>query len=168
MQIMMRGWLGIDPGATGAVALILEDGRVVIRDWPGDECALADLCSELSDLAAVDLAVIESQQAMPKQGVVSTFKLGVNYGMWLSALAGQGWPFRVVRPADWKKGFGYPTGKKGSKAHSLTLARRLYPQAAHMLGRGCDHGRAEALLLAHLAKGGIVVEEEISFEEAIA
>ena len=55
MQIMMRGWMGIDPGATGAVALILEDGRVEIRDWPGDECALADLCSELSDLAASNL-----------------------------------------------------------------------------------------------------------------
>ena len=167
MQIMLHGWMGIDPGATGAVALILEDGRVEIRDWPGDECALADLCSGLSDLAAVDLVIIESQQAMPKQGVVSTFKLGMNYGMWLSALAGQGWSFKTVRPAEWKKGLGYPAEKKGSKAHSLTLARRLYPQAAHMLGRVCDHGRAEALLLAHLAKEG-KVENEISFEEAIA
>jgi hypothetical protein len=30
-------WVGIDPGATGAVAIIEEGGRVEIRDCPAEE-----------------------------------------------------------------------------------------------------------------------------------
>lgn len=166
---MISGWIGIDPGATGAIARILSDGRIDIFDWPGDERALADLLFRLTLDGGIQSAVIEGQQAFPGQGVVSIFKIGLNYGMWLGAIASQGWPLRVIRPADWKKGLGYPAkekSKKGaskkeaairkaaSKEYSLTLARRLYPAAAKLLARKMDHGRAEALLLAHIAKGG--------------
>ena len=156
----MIGWIGIDPGATGALAVIWVTGKVEILDWPGDERALLRMLDSLDHYDAkfhtqIQWVVLEYQQAMPKQGVSSTFKLGMNYGMWLSAIADQGWPLEIVRPTEWKKGWGYPAkDKTGGKEHSLTLARQLYPQAAGLLARKKDHNRAEALLLAHIAKGG--------------
>lgn len=156
-QFFMNGWIGIDPGATGAIAVIEDSGNIFIWDYPGDERALHHLVGIEMRVMQIRItkAVIESQQAMPGQGVSSTFKLGCNYGMWLMACASCNWPLETVRPAEWKRGLGYPAkDKKASKEHSLTLARRLYPQAARYLMRKMDHNRAEALLLAHYAKEG--------------
>lgn len=151
----MNAWVGVDPGATGAIVMVKEDGGVIVRDFPGDECALVGLLSALGTEAEVKAVWVEQQQAMPGQGVSSTFKLGMNFGMWIAAMAFMRWPYRTVRPAEWKKGLGYPAkDKKAGKAYSLTLARRLYPQAAGLLSRAGDHNRAEALILAHLAKTG--------------
>lgn len=158
----MNGYVGIDPGATGAIAVIWEDEfdqQVIIDDCPGDERALAELLMDLKVMErhgdVIRHVLIEHQQSFPKQGVASTFKLGVNYGSWLMALAMLKWPAWDIRPADWKRGLGYPPKEKdASKEHSLKLARRLYPSAAGLLTRKKDHNRAEALLLAHLAKEG--------------
>jgi crossover junction endodeoxyribonuclease RuvC len=152
-----NAWIGIDPGQTGALALIDSDDGVIVHDWPGDERTLIDLCRTIHLSHRIRSVWIEQQQAMPGQGVSSTFKLGVNFGMWLSACAAFDWPVHTVRPSAWKLGLGYPAGDYNkSKKHSLTLARRLFPQAADRLKRVKDNGRAEALLLAHLAKGGKV------------
>lgn len=149
----MNGWVGIDPGETGALALIRSDDSVEIWDWPGDERLLAVLITAVNIDVDVSRCIIEHQQSMPKQGVSSTFKLGVNYGMWLAAVAHAFWPLLIVRPAHWKKHHGYPAkDKDAGKKHSLTLARRLYPQAAKYLTRVKDHNRAEALLLARYAR----------------
>jgi crossover junction endodeoxyribonuclease RuvC len=150
-----KGWVGIDPGKTGAIAFIDENEEVVVFDYPGDERALSDLLETISWVITPARIVIESQQAFPGQGISSAFKLGVNYGMWLSAIAARAWPLVIIRPGEWKKGLGYPPkDKKASKAHSVTLVRQLYPQAGKYLLRVKDHDRAEAILLAHVAKGG--------------
>lgn len=150
----MNGWIGIDPGASGAIALINDD-ETHVWDWPGDERLLIKLLWPWDLEFKIQRVVLEYQQAMPKQGVVSMFKLGVNYGMWLAAVAGFNWPLKIVRPAEWKKGLGYPAGDyEASKAHSLTLARQRFPELADQLSRKKDNGRAEALLLAQIAKEG--------------
>lgn len=151
----MEGWAGIDPGATGAIAIITSDDRVVIRDYPGDECGLVAELLPLDLEVTIKKALIENQQAMPKQGVSSTFALGKNFGGWLMALAFMRWPYQAIRPQEWKRGLGYPSNdKKLGKEYSRILARRLYPQAAELLARVKDHNRAEALILAHLARTG--------------
>jgi crossover junction endodeoxyribonuclease RuvC len=131
-----------------------EEGEIGIEDYPGDERSLIRKLQALSTRFDPRMVVLELQQAFPGQGVSSTFKLGQNYGIWLAAIASCGWPLTIVRPAEWKKGLGYPAkDKKEGKAYSLTLARRLYPAAAGDLARVKDHNRAEALLLAHYGKG---------------
>jgi len=160
----MVGYVGIDPGETGAVALIREDDSIEIWDWPGDERALVPVIQAIAFDVTVGMAVIEHQQSMPKQGVSSTFKLGVNYGMWLAAAAAMAWPLLIVRPNAWKSNQGYPVkDKDGGKKHSLALARRFYPQAEKYLTRGKDHNRAEALLLARYAMRGAVDKDGNSF-----
>lgn len=173
-------WIGIDPGATGAIAVLTSDGNVAVYDFPGDERALTDLVFDIHMSSRVQMVIMEQQQAMPQQGVSSVFKIGMNYGMWLAAIAARGWPMCLVRPAAWKKGHGYPAPpakvkgqekadrkrimnqhKKALKAHSLTVARRTFPQAADRLTRSSmDHDRAEALLLADLARKQVFYETE--------
>lgn len=139
-------YIGIDPGATGAIAAIFPDGECNVWDYPGDEVALADILTDIR-MGRDCRAVVEQQQAMPKQGVTSMFKLGLNFGAHLGALAALQIAVRTVRPAEWKKGYVPP---KSDKGESLTVARRLFPTAP--LTRKKDHGRAEALLLADYAR----------------
>jgi len=70
-------YIGVDPGATGAIAAVNVDEDVLIADFnPGEVLrflegvVLEDVCR----------AVIEKVGSMPKQGVSSTFKFGANYG----------------------------------------------------------------------------------------
>jgi hypothetical protein len=143
----MRTYIGIDPGQSGALAVIHRDGYTV-DDWPGDEVAAADLLRMVMvNHQGPYMAALELVHAMPKQGVASMFKFGCNFGVWKGLLAMAGIPFRLVRPQEWQKGF---ISKADGKTAALAAARRLFPDAP--LGRAKDHGRADALLIANWCK----------------
>ena len=56
-------YLGIDPGQSGAAALI-HDAGIEIIDWPGSETAAADSLSWLLECYGTPtLCVVEQQQA---------------------------------------------------------------------------------------------------------
>lgn len=154
----MKYYVGIDPGQTGAAAFIFPD-ETKLLDWSGDERrTAAALVWEDVLHGPPEMVFIEHQQSFGIEGRATLSTLMQNYGMWLGMLAALNWPVTVVRPSEWKKGLGYPKknpkNPKPGKDHSLTLARRLFPGAAGGLTRVKDHNRAEALLLAYLARGG--------------
>lgn len=169
---MAELWIGIDPGAEGALAGLAETGEVFVEDWPGYESPLINLVEGINFEWEVLGVVIEIQQSMPRQGIASAFKGGMGYSAWITAASAMRWPILLVRPNDWKRGLGYPspppkrTGqakkerekvlrkhRNDLKNHSLALARRRYPQAATtFLTRKKDHDRAEAILMAELAR----------------
>ena len=142
--------LGIDPGATGAVALLTHDGEALVRDYPGDASQAADLIRDWRMGFRIELAAVEAQTAMPKQGVVSMFRLGMNYGSWLGILAGLGIPTLLVKPRQWQAGVLLKQDGADTKAQSLAAARRRWPDLE--LGLKKHHGRADALHLARYAK----------------
>lgn len=150
----MIGWIGIDPGNTGAIAAILSDGRVLISDLSADERDVWSAFSGMEIELVPELVVVEKQASRPAQSAPATFGAGRNYGFVLMACAAMRWPMHLVAPDQWKKKIGgYPAKARAlSKSHSIVTARRLYPQAAHLLTRAKDDGRAEALLLAHCAR----------------
>ena len=80
---------------------------------------------------------------MPGQGTRSMFTVGLGYGLWLGILASLRIPYTPVRPAIWKRSMGLSKDKEGARLRAM----QLYPGAD--LRRKRDHGRAEALLLAH-------------------
>ena len=144
---MTRYWLGIDPGITGALALLDEQGEAVeLIDMPGNVADLADwIWGVWSWDTATEhqiQAVVEIQSAYPKQGVVSSFKTGKGYGEILGCLAALRIPYRLVAPGTWKRAMGVSADKEQARAK----ARERWPTAS--LSRKKDHGRAEALLLA--------------------
>lgn len=134
--------IGIDPGVTGAIGWLRGGLFSTVADMPGNPADLADLLR-----GNEGVFIVEQAQAMPKQGVSSTFKTGQGYGQILGVLAALRLPYRTVTPAVWKRSMGL-SGK--DKDASRALARSLWPDAP--LGRVKDHGRAEALLIAEWAR----------------
>lgn len=145
-------YLGIDPGKTGALALIAGND-VIFHDWPGSEALMAAELQWLIDCFGIPaLCVIEQQQAMPGDvgHMTSMAKLLTNYGVYLGVAAALQIPVRTVLPRRWKAAY-LPT--RAPKAASVTIASRLYPKAALRGPRGgALDGRADALLLADFAK----------------
>jgi crossover junction endodeoxyribonuclease RuvC len=150
---MTNAYVGIDPGLSGAIAVVYEtDFAATVIDVPlaagkYDFYKMYKFLGVVAEGYMVTLT-LEQQQAMPKQGVSSTFKTGLGYGAWQALCAVVTPDFEIVSPRKWKKALGLTSDKEASRR----LAIKLYPNLAHMLSRKKDHNRAEALLLAHYTK----------------
>lgn len=144
----VKKYVGIDPGLTGAVALV-GDGFLAVHDMPTvgsnknrviDSLALAEILRGWTP----DHALIEKVHAMPGQGVSSMFRFGQTLGRIEAVVALTETPLTYVTPAKWKRSFGLGRDKENSRR----LAIELFPHIADRLHRKKDEGRAEALLLA--------------------
>lgn len=151
---------GIDPGKTGALAIIYGPGHVEFFDVPRDKVKGKDVPAWASwsvewacalELAGVELVLIENVASRPGQGVSSMFKFGRTLGFAHAiALSVRPRPrIDFTTPAQWKTKLGLLNSSKGA---SREKAVNLYPSAAKDLQRVKDDGRAEALLLAHFGK----------------
>jgi len=147
--------IGIDPGISGAIAILDNELRLVaVYDMPvmagtgkRQQVNGAELARIIKSYLLVDFtAYVERVSAMPKQGVASMFSFGTSYGIVLGVLAALQIPAVLVTPQSWKKKAGL-TGK--DKDHTRTLAQQLYPGAE--LGRKKDIGRADALCIARFS-----------------
>lgn len=150
--------LGIDPGMNGGIAAIYPDGGVI---WPSQYLALrmpktdCDIWTVFKDLIDVHRtgniwAVIERVNAMPGQGVSSTFKFGMNYGFLRACLTAAKIPYQEVSPRKWQAALGVPARKKTETKvqHKNKLkqkAQQLFPDVKVSLAT------ADALLLARYA-----------------
>ena len=88
---------------------------------------------------------------MPKQGVVSTFGLGENFGFIQGMLTAFGIPYELVRPAKWKKEFSVTADKNTS----IEVCHRLFPNVSLKRTERCktdSSDMAEALLMAEYAR----------------
>jgi len=141
--------LGIDPGISGALAWLSDDGHLIsTTDMPAIEVhgkkkvSPQILTSELAGRRPI-LAVIEDVGAMPGQGVTSMFNFGYSAGILAGVCAGLGIPTVLYRPAVWKRAAGVPADKGAARQ----MAQRLWP-GCRDFDRVKDDGRAEAALLA--------------------
>lgn len=153
----MKRCVGIDPGITGAVAIINTDGSVEIRDaplLPGDKkrinpVTLWGIVRSLGDGETV--AGIEQQIAIPHQSSVSTATTFTGYGLYIGLLVAAEIPYDVVTPSGWKAQILAGTDK--SKDAAIAKAIQLFPQCADtMITLKKHHGRAEALLIAECVR----------------
>jgi crossover junction endodeoxyribonuclease RuvC len=147
--------VGIDPGFSGAIALI-EGTQIDVYDMPTYKDAKGRTELNLPELLRFlvppdgppPLAVLERVSAMPGQGLSSTFRFGQQFGALQTALAGHGYRVIEPTPAQWKRHFGLSSKKDVSRR----LASQHFPQLTHLLARKKDDGRAEALLLAEYGR----------------
>lgn len=151
---MSNLYIGIDPGKSGAIAMI-DDNRsmLIVKDWPGDEIQAARIVRSITEQNRQSniSAVIEKVSAMPKQGVRSMFTFGTNYGMWKGILASFMIPFYEIAPRTWQKGI--LSKKQDGKKASVASALRLFPSAELYGPRGgLKDGRADALLIADFCR----------------
>lgn len=159
---------GIDPGITGAVAVITMDGKTaLIEDCPTirakgyrkitDTRRLAKMMREIKNKYKKLYIVIEEPIAMPnngrKMGAVSMLSFGRNVGIWEGIVSSLGIDYITVHPSIWKKAIF--NGKQTDKNGAIRLSRKLFPEARKYLTLKSRHGRAEALLLSVYAKNFI-------------
>jgi crossover junction endodeoxyribonuclease RuvC len=148
--------VGIDPGLTGAIAAVCPTTEQLlwVEDLPaaGGEIAVpllhrfygAELFGPWEMDAHTPIA-IERVGAMPKQGVTSTFRFGVTYGLLRGYFAGRGNRITLVGPAEWKRTHRLiGTDKDAARA----LAINLWPNEATFFARKKDVDRADAALIA--------------------
>lgn len=135
-------FVGVDPGSSGAIAIIDEFGAYVadlkLKDQtPHDVWEWLDTrTAEASKLSAA----IERVHSMPKQGVASSFKFGFSAGFLHGMLVAAGIPFDDVTPQKWQKELSCLT--RGDKNISKTAAQRRWPEVR------ITHANADALLIA--------------------
>ena len=139
-----RIFCGVDPGASGSIALIDADSQI---------CGVMKNTETPADLSAFVLsfqgthrvwALIEQVSAMPKQGVASTFKFGMSYGMLQGFLIAHGVVWQSVTPQTWQREMRCLS--KGNKNVTKAAAQQLWPDEK------ITHATADALLLAELCR----------------
>lgn len=164
-----RAYLGIDPGASGALAL-LHGNALTIYDMPLKQRKgrTGKVVTEIDTdrlWAIVRRAahksveydyfitpVLEQVGGLPRQGAASAFQFGRVYGQIEMACVANGLEITYAAPTKWKADARL-IGK--DKAASCALAAELWPQhAAQFFGPrgGLKDGRAEAALLARFGQ----------------
>lgn len=142
------GIIGIDPGLSGAVAL-LQDDLLQVFDMPTVEVRgrRQIVPSLLAGVLRhqVDMVVIEHVQGVQGTGATSAFSFGRSFGLAEGLATGLGLPVTLVRPQAWTKALGVSRDKGEHRA----IAARLWPRHADLFARVKDDGRADAALLCH-------------------
>ncbi|MGK2947785.1 MAG: hypothetical protein ACSLFP_04375 [Acidimicrobiales bacterium] len=139
--------IGIDPGASGAVAILDDEGGLVhLADMPYLDGAVSAplLASCVLEGNGPRTAVVERAQSYPRQGIASAFRYGTGYGVVLGVLGALSIPTETVPPATWKKAAGLTSDKAASRRRAI----ELWPNEAELFARVKDDGRAEAALIA--------------------
>jgi hypothetical protein len=137
--------VGIDPGVTGAYAVHENGTLIAVEDLPVLEGRIdgKELCDLLID-ASPHAVYLENTQAMPKNGSIASYSLGLNTGIIIGVIQSLSYPLVRVRPAEWKKKMSVTRlDKNGIRG----VVRELYPSWADSFKRVMDHNRAEAVLI---------------------
>lgn len=151
----MKTFIGIDPGAKGAIAFITDEGVTGAYSNSKHEpaSAFAEIFSTFSDGKKTCVAVLEKVGGFMggKDNRFigpSMFKLGESYGYMQGVLAMAGIRTILVRPQDWQKGITGLQGKKGLERKRALKAEaiRRFPDINVTL-ENCD-----ALLIAEYCK----------------
>ena len=148
--------IGIDPGLSGAIA-ILENNKVLrIFDMPVmskgkknkrqiNSALLVNILKDnISNNEEISV-VIEQVNAMPGQGVTSMFNFGQTFGAIKGICAALQLPIFFVRPSKWKKHFELINSSKDA---SRTKAIEMYPKLSSELAKKKDVNKSDAILIA--------------------
>src|SRR4030042_6178285 len=152
---MVTTFIGIDPGKQGAIAIISETTGEYIyfhdnpltagREMNGKAIyeVLKIYMEKVNNIINV-VCFIEKAQAMPKQGVVSVFNYGKDYGIIIGVLQALRIPYQEIHAAKWKKEFALI---KKDKIDSVDTAVKLFPQYSDRLTRKKKNGKEGKIYL---------------------
>ena len=159
--------LGIDPGLTGAIAILEEKKVLSIFDMPVmadgkknkrqlNSAQLVNIIRE--NIAGADeiAVIVEQVNAMPGQGVTSMFNFGQTFGALKGICAALELPIFFVRPSKWKKHFELINSSKDA---SRTKAIEMYPKLSNQLSKKKDVNKSDAILIARFFSETRLIEE---------
>lgn len=152
----MTAILGIDPGCSGALVLVTEQGGYI------DHLAMPTIKvgtkSRVNGAAVaawvrqygIAHAYLEQVGAMPGQGTASMFTFGHAAGVAEGILQGLNIPYTLVTPQAWKKSAGL-IGSDKDAARSRAI--QLYPELRALDAKAKGQAIADALLIARFGIG---------------
>lgn len=146
-------FIGIDPGAKGAIAVVA--GKT-LKFWamPKHDEEVWDIFMSLNK-PKIEHIMIEKCQAMPQNGAVSMFNYGSRYGALRGMIIALKKPFTLVRPKGWQKTmFTGSDAKEPPKHRAYSIARKIFPHENFILPR-CrkpHDGVIDAALIAEFCK----------------
>mgnify|MGYP000733887180 FL=1 len=147
---------GIDPGLSGAIAILEKKKVLNLFDMPVmaegkknkkqlNSAQLVDIIKENSIGDDEIVVVVEQVNAMPGQGVTSMFNFGQTFGAIKGVCAALNLPIFFVRPSKWKKYFELINSSKDS---SRTKVIEMYPSLSSQLAKKKDVNKSDAILIA--------------------
>ena len=148
--------LGIDPGLSGAIAILEKKKVLNLFDMPVmtegkknkkqlNSAQLVNIIRENSIGEEEIVVVVEQVNAMPGQGVTSMFNFGQTFGAIKGVCAALNLPIFFVRPSKWKKYFELINSSKDS---SRTKVIEMYPSLSSQLAKKKDVNKSDAILIA--------------------
>ncbi len=148
--------IGIDPGLSGAIAILEENKVLSLFDMPVmaegkknkrqlNSAQLVNIIQDNTNEEDEIAVVVEQVNAMPGQGVTSMFNFGQTFGAIKGVCAALKLPIFFVRPSKWKKHFELINSSKDS---SRTKTIEMYPSLSNQLAKKKDVNKADAILIA--------------------
>ena len=148
--------LGIDPGLSGAIAILEKKKVLNLFDMPVmaegkknkkqlNSAQLVNIIRENSIGDEEIAVVVEQVNAMPGQGVTSMFNFGQTFGAIKGVCAALNLPIFFVRPSKWKKYFELINSSKDA---SRTKVIEMYPSLSSQLAKKKDVNKSDAVLIA--------------------
>lgn len=150
---------GIDPGQTGALALLdTDDVHAIVNVWDLPMHALKrgktkkirlDLQGFIALVKDLQLfgcvhVYIEKPGGMPNQSAPAAYAFGYDTGQMIGVLAALNMPVTEVPPLTWKKALRVTSDKDDCRL----VASQLMPTSSHHWSLKKHDGRAEAALIA--------------------
>lgn len=149
---MTESWyIGIDPGKSGAMAVIRRDKTTDIYDFDLD--LYIEILKDIKDLdSSISIYLgVEKVHSMPNQGVSSTFTFGQRLGEIEGVLKTIGFKYELIPPQVWQKSCGIPP--KSDKKAIANIISTKFPLANLNGPRGgLKDGRSDALGIAYYLK----------------
>lgn len=154
-------FIGIDPGAKGALSVIDNDGKFVSTSVYS-VYKYREIVENIAHSGKPCFAYIEKVHAMPKQGVSSCFTFGKNVGWIEGLLYANRISCEEVPPQVWMRHFNLlkPHGGGGKRDKSLSIdkAHELFGGVSFLPTERCtkeSDGIAESLLIAEYGRSVI-------------
>ena len=148
--------IGIDPGLSGAIAVMHDKKVMNMYDMPVmaegkknnrqlNSSQLVNIIKENINEDEDTIVVVEQVNAMPGQGVTSMFNFGQTFGAIKGVCAALRLPIFFVRPSKWKKHFELINSSKDA---SRTKVIEMYPALSSQLAKKRDVNKSDAVLIA--------------------
>ena len=152
---MQRAVIGIDPGLSGGIAVLSEDGRVIsVTKMPQTP---ADIVAYLEEIMAMPLGGIVAYMekvgtGMPGQSSKATATFAGHCGHLDMALLALGIPTNTVTPNKWEKSYQLGSSRGKSKTEWKNVLKAKAQQLFPKLGKKVTLATCDALLLAEYGR----------------
>ena len=145
-----KTFVGIDPGASGGIAMI-HNNKCIAWKYPKDNIKeLKQIFKIIKSTNRVNniICYIENVHAFPTDARSRAFAFGRNFGIWLGMLTALSLLYNKVTPSTWQKHFGsFPKEKKDRKNRIKEIAKQTFPDTNKI-----TLATSDAILIALYAK----------------